>query len=595
MHTTTTLPLPPPLPQQSTSDSDLASRVAALKQKLNTFEQKNKTLDNTTQNLGSRVFNLELCDLLTRSTKLSIDQTVNTVIKEAVHIALQAPLRDRFRELPEADMKEILHQRMQRGTSSLLKRTSHEKGIVTIKTLLLLHQLWKGFSKIRVSLFKAWILDLDFGLDLAPRSPEYVPDLIELEDHVPLHIPEHPEDLVPAEDEAYILEVASAPTPPLPPSFLSLRIRPLHTRAAMAQMRAAVPSTYLSLLPLGTPPLLPIPLHVPSTSRRAEIPEADTPPWKRLLLTTPRPGCEVGESSAAEDRAAVRAKIELLRRERIAYEQKSIQIHKALTKSEAYSKTLESRVAVLETQANRYEWQRQTVDDFAVQHITRTQALEAGAGIDILEDTAACQVKYAACTLQGVILTWWNSHVKTVTLEVAQALPWKTLKKMMTDKYCPRGEIKKLETDMVEKYIGGLPNTIHDSVKASKPKTMQEAIEFATELINKRIYDAVENKRKQDDNNNQAQQQPLKKQGVAIAYTAGPGERNEYAGTLPLCNKCKFYHNGQCTIKCVNCKRVGHLTQDCRSPAATNNHRNPTCYQYGNQWHYRSDCPELKN
>nr|GEY54328.1 retrovirus-related Pol polyprotein from transposon TNT 1-94 [Tanacetum cinerariifolium] len=41
-----------------------------------------------------------------------INQTINTVVKEAVHIALQAPLRDRFRELSEADMKEILHQRI---------------------------------------------------------------------------------------------------------------------------------------------------------------------------------------------------------------------------------------------------------------------------------------------------------------------------------------------------------------------------------------------------------------------------------------------------------------------------------------------------
>nr|GEY12555.1 hypothetical protein [Tanacetum cinerariifolium] len=41
-------------------------------------------------------------------------------------------------------------------------------------------------------------------LEQAPRSPEYVPDPIELEDHVPLHILEHPEDLVPAEDEAPI-------------------------------------------------------------------------------------------------------------------------------------------------------------------------------------------------------------------------------------------------------------------------------------------------------------------------------------------------------------------------------------------------------
>nr|GEV77261.1 hypothetical protein [Tanacetum cinerariifolium] len=229
----------------------------------------------------------------------------------------------------------------------------------------------------------------------APRSPEYVPDPIKLEDHVPLHIPKHHEDLVPAEDEApieaYIPEVSSAPTPLLPPSFLSL----------------------------WTPPLLPIPLPVPSTICRAEIPEADTPPQKRLLLTAPRPGCEVRESSAAarqpgptmarsvdvrsreslefysrhhdaqKDRADVRAEIEVLRRERLAYEQESIQIREALARSEAYSKTLEAQVAVLETQARHHEWQRQTADDFAVHHIMRTQALEARARIDTLEDTGS--------------------------------------------------------------------------------------------------------------------------------------------------------------------------------------------------------------
>ncbi|GJS48099.1 hypothetical protein Tco_0598220 [Tanacetum coccineum] len=57
-------------------------------------------------------------------------------------------------------------------------------------------------------------------LEQAPRSLEYVPDPTELEDHVPVYIPkpEHPEDLVSTEDEA--------PTPPLPPFFLSPRIRP---------------------------------------------------------------------------------------------------------------------------------------------------------------------------------------------------------------------------------------------------------------------------------------------------------------------------------------------------------------------------------
>ncbi|GKE29572.1 hypothetical protein Tco_1444956, partial [Tanacetum coccineum] len=125
----------------------------------------------------------------------------------------------------------------------------------------------------------------------APRFPEYVP-----ENHIPVCIPEpeHPKDLVPAEDEA--------PIPPLPPFFLSPLIRPLHTKAAMRQMRAASPSTYHSLLLSGTLPLLPVPLPTPSTSRRAGIPEADTPPRKRILLTTLRPSCEVRESSATAAR-----------------------------------------------------------------------------------------------------------------------------------------------------------------------------------------------------------------------------------------------------------------------------------------------------
>ncbi|GJT19439.1 hypothetical protein Tco_0878145 [Tanacetum coccineum] len=112
-------------------------------------------------------------------------------------------------------------------------------------------------------------------LEQAPRSPEYVPDPMELEDHVPVYIPEpeHPKDLVPAEDEAPI-------------------------EAYITKMRAAAPSTYHPLLLSGTPPLLPIPLPTPSTSRRADIPEADTLPRKRLLLTDPKPGYEVGESSA---------------------------------------------------------------------------------------------------------------------------------------------------------------------------------------------------------------------------------------------------------------------------------------------------------
>nr|GFA07685.1 hypothetical protein [Tanacetum cinerariifolium] len=77
--------------------------------------------------------------------------------------------------------------------------------------------------------------------------------------------------------------------------------------------------------------------------------------------------------------------------------------------------------------------------------------------------------------------------------------------------------------ERVEKYIGGVPDTIHDSVKATKPKTIQEAIEFATKLMDKRICDDVENKQKFEgtSGNNQNQPQQNKRQNTGRAYAGG--------------------------------------------------------------------------
>ncbi|GKG46118.1 hypothetical protein Tco_0498564, partial [Tanacetum coccineum] len=67
---------------------------------------------------------------------------------------------------------------------------------------------------------------------------------------------------------------------------------------------------------------------------------------------------------------------------------------------------------------------------------------------------------------------------------------------MMTAKMFPE------ESDKIKKYVDGLPDMIHRSVMASKPKTMQDAIEFATELMDKKIITfaerQAENKRKLD-------------------------------------------------------------------------------------------------
>nr|GEX31828.1 beta-D-glucosyl crocetin beta-1,6-glucosyltransferase-like [Tanacetum cinerariifolium] len=144
------------------------------------------------------------------------------------------------------------------------------------------------------------------------------------------------------------------------------------------------------------------------------------------------------------------------------------------------------------------------------------------------------QVKFATCTLLGAALTWRNGYVRTLGHDAAYTMTWEILKKKLTDKYCPKGETKKLEI----------------------------------ELWN------------------------LKVKGNDVG---GSGEKKPYGGSKPMCPKCNYHHNGECAPKCTNCKKVVHLTKDCWHPTNANNQRTITCYECGNQGHYKSDCLVLKN
>nr|GEU63201.1 reverse transcriptase domain-containing protein [Tanacetum cinerariifolium] len=313
----------------------------------------------------------------------------------------------------------------------------------------------------------------------------------------------------------------ATPSPiPLPSSFLPSPIRPPHTRAAMAQMRAAAPPTYHSLLPVGTPSLLPIPLPAPSTCRRAGILEADMSPRKGLLLTAPIPWYKVRESSAAgtarramtaievvnlrvsyqahvrrresedfysqhqdarEDHVDMRAEIKVLMKERLAYEQEISKTHQAL---------------------------RQDSDDRATVHIMHTQALEARARIDTLEDAGCRDLLFISSYLLRYA-KYYGSPPASIALErdadrnrneedshdsasderrqapTARERTYSDFLKCQPLNLKGTGVDVRF-TDMRKKYVGGLPDMIYGSVMATKPKTMQDVIEFETKLMDKK-------------------------------------------------------------------------------------------------------------
>ncbi|GJX65314.1 putative reverse transcriptase domain-containing protein [Tanacetum coccineum] len=91
------------------------------------------------------------------------------------------------------------------------------------------------------------------------------------------------------------------------------------------------------------------------------------------------------------------------------------------------------------------------------------------------------------------------------------------------------------KTEKVDKYLSGLPDNIYGNVKAAKPKTLDETIELANDLMDRKLLTYAErqsdNKRRADDssrNNHNHQQQPFKRQNVAKVYNMGTGERKPY-------------------------------------------------------------------
>ncbi|GJR36957.1 putative reverse transcriptase domain-containing protein [Tanacetum coccineum] len=205
------------------------------------------------------------------------------------------------------------------------------------------------------------------------------------------------------------------------------------------------------------------------------------------------------------------------------------------------------------------------------------------------------QVKFATCTLLGTALTWWNSQIRTLGYE-AYSMTWEVLKKKITDKNYPQGEIKKLEIELwnlkvkgndvptytkrfqkltlictkfvanetkkVDKYISGLPDNIYGNVKSARPKTLDETIEFANDLMDQKL----------------------------CTYAERMSPRSTIWGQVKRSRMGDLFPSTPSVIFTT----MAHVLRSATSTTRTNPKGNGS-FERGAPGHFKRDCPKLKN
>ncbi|GKE70689.1 reverse transcriptase domain-containing protein, partial [Tanacetum coccineum] len=399
---------------------------------------------------------------------------------------------------------------------------------------------------------------------------------------------------------------------------------------------------------LGTPPLLPIPLptslpplHLLSTDHRADRPEVTLPPRKRLGIALGL-RYEVEESSSApiarppggfradygfdemlvdmpgapttDDTELGRRMTEFTTRVR----QDTYEIYTRLDDEQTERHLIAGRLNMLyrdrrahaytarlmeaEARMSREAW-GQSID---TSNLACAEVMSLRTQV-VVQQAVITELQAADRKRQATITEMLTAYHKRQAQFIDTLKQLKRLQTQMTEFERQHGPAKgpaqpdaleeaelallcgrmfPEESDKIEKYVGGLPDMIHGSVVASKPKTMQDAVEITTKLMDKKIltFDERQTKSKrkfedtsrntQNQQQQQQEQQQNKRQNTGRAYTAGTSEKKPYGGSKPLCAKCKYHHDGPCAPKCQKCNKFGHFARDCRSDGNANNVNN---------------------
>nr|GEV13196.1 reverse transcriptase domain-containing protein [Tanacetum cinerariifolium] len=332
-------------------------------------------------------------------------------------------------------------------------------------------------------------------------------------DHTPIPFPSK-------EDVARLLALPTPPPSPLttlssslpqiPSPPLPLPSPPTHTSPTYAEAPLGYRADGIRLRAAS-----PLPLPAPSTSHRADISKANIPPRKRLCLTAPTPRFKVREGSAAARqprstvaqvvnlRVSYQANVRRRESEEFYTRHQDAQGDRAALRDEVDTLRSLTCIIFLVTLKKMPPKKRTATTTTTTTPMTDAQlkALIAQGVSDALAQieanktsrngddnhdsgTGSKRTKRPTRENKKPEIEMWNLKVKgTDVVSYKQCFQELSL---MCSRMFPD------ESDEIDKYVGGLPDMIHGSVMASKPKTMQDAIEFATKLMDQKILTLAE-------------------------------------------------------------------------------------------------------
>ncbi|GJU98593.1 reverse transcriptase domain-containing protein [Tanacetum coccineum] len=194
------------------------------------------------------------------------------------------------------------------------------------------------------------------------------------------------------------------------------------------------------------------------------------------------------------------------------------------------------------------------------------------------------KVTFATGTLTDDALSWWNAHAQPMGIEQANQITWTELKRLLTNKYCPRTEIKKMEDEfygltvngsdlktyirrfqelaflcpnmvpnsekLMEAFIGGLPQSIEGNVTASKPQTLEEATNIAHRLMDQiikrnSVQETNDHKRKIDDRRNTTNNNNYPNDRNNNNHSNNHINKNNYPNNRNNNNRNNYHHQQQ--------------------------------------------------